>query len=177
MSLPNLVEEIELDVTLNHTWVGDVNVVLVAPDNTEHVVFSDTGWTGGVSCNGDSSDLGGNYTFSDSAGGDWWAEATTQGGTGVLTPGPYRTSVEGGSLSGGSPTSINSAFAGVNPNGTWTLRVIDGASSDTGSVTDRLIDPNLLARYREYRAAVDREYRVWHQVAPYARHLACPRRA
>ena len=42
-----------------------------------------------------------------------------------------------------------------------------------GSETQRLIDPVLLSRYREYRAAVDDEFRRWHLVAPYAQSLAC----
>jgi len=47
------------------------------------------------------------------------------------------------------------------------------ALGDSGSDTEHLIDPALLRRYREYRAAVDQEYRRWHLVAPYARHLGC----
>ncbi len=42
-----------------------------------------------------------------------------------------------------------------------------------GSETQRLIDPVLLSRYKEYRQAVEREFRRWHLVAPYARSLAC----
>ena len=47
------------------------------------------------------------------------------------------------------------------------------ALGDTGSDTAHLIDPVLLERYREYRAAVDQEFRRWHLVAPYARTLGC----
>lgn len=36
-----------------------------------------------------------------------------------------------------------------------------------------LVDPTLLSRYRDYRAAVDAEYRRWHLVAPYARSIGC----
>ena len=35
----------------------------------------------------------------------------------------------------------------------------------------QLIDPAVLERYRDYRACVDREFRRWHAVGPYARHL------
>jgi AraC-like DNA-binding protein len=35
------------------------------------------------------------------------------------------------------------------------------------------VDRLALERYRAYRAAVDREFRSWHQVAPYARQLGC----
>ena len=34
-----------------------------------------------------------------------------------------------------------------------------------------LIEPTMIDRYREYRAAVDRHFRRWHLVAPYAQHL------
>ena len=34
-----------------------------------------------------------------------------------------------------------------------------------------LIDPMIIDRYRGYRAAVDRNFRRWHLVTPYARHL------
>jgi AraC-like DNA-binding protein len=42
-----------------------------------------------------------------------------------------------------------------------------------GSQPGRLIDPALLSRYKDYRAAVDRKYRQWHLVAPYAHSLRC----
>ena len=57
------------------------------------------------------------------------------------------------------------------------VRVLVGrlalAGSDSGRADADLIDPALLHRAREYRAAVDRGFRRWHQVAPYARHLGC----
>ncbi len=40
-----------------------------------------------------------------------------------------------------------------------------------GSQTQRLVDPVLLARYKDYRAAVEREFRQCHLVAPYAHRL------
>ncbi len=47
------------------------------------------------------------------------------------------------------------------------------ALGDTGEATEHLIDPNLLERFRDFRSAVDQQYRRWHHVDPYARHLAC----
>ncbi len=43
----------------------------------------------------------------------------------------------------------------------------------TGLETQRLIDPVMLSRYKDYRAAVENEFRQWHLVAPYARSLGC----
>ena len=34
-------------------------------------------------------------------------------------------------------------------------------------------DPQVLARFRAFRAAVDAEHHHWHQVQDYARHLGC----
>lgn len=53
-------------------------------------------------------------------------------------------------------------------------RIALGARAAT---TDRLADPNLLSRYRDYRTAVDEEYRRWHLVAPYADRLGCSARS
>lgn len=41
----------------------------------------------------------------------------------------------------------------------------------TAATSSQLVDPSLLWRYRDYRAAVDDEYRRWHLVAHYARSL------
>ncbi len=47
------------------------------------------------------------------------------------------------------------------------------ALGESGTHAEHLIDPAVLQRYRNYRAAVDQAYRRWHLVAPYARHLGC----
>lgn len=44
---------------------------------------------------------------------------------------------------------------------------------ETDAGTTSGVDPVVLERFREYRAAVDREFRRWHLVTPYARHLGC----
>lgn len=46
-----------------------------------------------------------------------------------------------------------------------------------GAESGRLVDPALLSRYRDYRAAVDGTFRRWHLVAPYARSLGCSPRS
>lgn len=47
------------------------------------------------------------------------------------------------------------------------------ALGDARSATEQLIDPTILERFREYRAMVDQQFRQWHLVALYARHLGC----
>jgi AraC-like DNA-binding protein len=41
------------------------------------------------------------------------------------------------------------------------------------SMPDERFEPTVLQRFRRYRTAVEREYRRWHSVAQYARHLGC----
>jgi len=129
---------VSVAMTIAHSWVGDVEAVLIAPNETAFPLFARTGQIASTSC-GDSSNLGGLYNFTDTATGtNWWAEAAI-GGTGVaLTPGDYRTTETGPQPVGNfSPvTDLSAAFAGVsNPNGTWTLRVTDFGAIDTGSVS------------------------------------------
>jgi AraC-like DNA-binding protein len=42
---------------------------------------------------------------------------------------------------------------------------------DTGRPSTALIDPDVQARFREFRGAVEERYHHWHQVGPYARQL------
>lgn len=120
-----------------HSWAGDVNVTLIAPDNTSHVVYARTGQTGASA--GDSSDLSGPYNFKDSAAGtNWWTAANTAGATVAVPPGDYRTTAAGPQpvITTSPVTVMTAAFAGVvNPNGTWILRFTDNAAGDTGTVS------------------------------------------
>jgi AraC-like DNA-binding protein len=45
------------------------------------------------------------------------------------------------------------------------------ALGDTATTSQGLVDPNLLERYREYRAAVDKDYQQRHLVESYSRQL------
>jgi len=128
------ITNVSVDMTATHTWVGDVNVTLIAPDATQHVIFASTQSVAANGC-GDSSDLGNTYEFNDTATGDWWAESLNGTGTYVMAGGAYRTSSAGDVPGGGAPTSMNAAFAAANPTGTWKLRFEDGGGGDVGSVT------------------------------------------
>ncbi len=130
---------IEVSMTFNpmHTWAGDINAVLIAPNATTFTLFARTGQVGANA--GDSSDLSGPYIFRDSAvGTNWWAEAAARGAAEALTPGSYRTTQAGPQpVNTTSPvTNLTSAFSGVaNANGTWTLRLTDNAAGDTGTIS------------------------------------------
>jgi len=129
---------VSVNLTGVHTWVGDVQAVLTAPDSTSFTLFSRTGATTATSC-GDSSDLGGPYNFTDTAAGvNWWAAAATGGAAAAIPAGDYRTTTPGPQpVANTSPaTNLSAAFAGVsNPNGTWTLAVSDFGGGDTGTIT------------------------------------------
>ncbi|HSI88752.1 MAG TPA: FG-GAP-like repeat-containing protein [Pyrinomonadaceae bacterium] len=129
--------DVELNVTGNHTWVGDMAVTLIAPNGTSHVIFARTE-ASSTSCFGDSSDFAGPYLFTDAATGvNWWDAAFAATGTQPVPAGSYRTTAAGPNNTPPAPvTNMNAAFAGVpDANGTWTLRVTDGASGDTGAIT------------------------------------------
>lgn len=46
-----------------------------------------------------------------------------------------------------------------------------------GAAQDERIEPVVLKRFRRYRLAVEREYRRWHGVAPYAKRLGCSQKS
>lgn len=121
-----------------HTWIGDLQVALIAPDLTTFTIFSRVGQQDGAGDNGDSSRLSGTYTFSDTATNNMWTAAAAGGGSYIIPQGSYRTQYPGPYGNDGvgpEETSLNTAFTNVaNPNGVWTLRFQDCAQADTGSV-------------------------------------------
>lgn len=132
---------VEVSMTLTHTWVGDVTATLIAPNATQKVLFGYTGSTTAAGC-GDNSDLLGPYNFKDSAAappfGGWWQSATAATGLVALTSGDYRSTNLGGvgAVNPQPPTNLTAAFAGVaNSNGTWILRLTDGGVGDTGAIS------------------------------------------
>lgn len=139
---PSPIHSVSVDFTMEpaHTWIGDLQVFLIAPDSTTHTLFSRVGQQDPSSDNGDSSILSGTYTFSDLGMLNLWTAASAGGGNYLIPNGNHRTQTSGpfpDDNSGPEVTSINDAFAGVaNPNGTWTLRFMDCAQADTGSVSD-----------------------------------------
>ncbi len=124
-----------------HTWMGDIEAVLIAPNGASHTVFGRTLATTATSC-GDSTDLTGPYSFADTAAappnGGWWQTSNILGAAVPMTTGAYRTTAIGGAgATNPMPaTSMNPSFTGVaNANGTWTLRLSDHGGGDTGAVS------------------------------------------
>ena len=125
----------------NHSFMGDVTCILIAPNGATHSLFGHTLATTAVGF-GDSTDLAGPYIFSDTAptppNGGWWQAANVTGADVPMPTGTYRTTASGGAgaTNPQPPTNMNAAFTGVsNANGTWTMRLTDSCAQDTGAVS------------------------------------------
>ncbi len=132
-----------VNFTGTHTWVGDVEVTLIAPGGSPSmVVVSRIGVTTATGF-GDSSNYAGTYNFSDTAAGtNIWTVATDPlcGDTCNVAANTYRTTApgQGGQTNPAPVTSLLTTFGSLTPaqiNGTWTLRFRDAAQFDTGSVS------------------------------------------
>lgn len=124
-----------LALTMTHTYLGDLDVVLRSPGGTAFTIFSRVGAATSGSF-GDSSNLNGVYTFVDTATGNFWTASASAGANANVAAGSYRTSAAGPGTGG--VTSFNSAFSGLTAaqaNGTWTLTFRDGANQDTGTIS------------------------------------------
>ncbi|REJ78440.1 MAG: VCBS repeat-containing protein [Acidobacteria bacterium] len=130
------VTSVEIQVTIDHNWVGDISATLIAPDATEHLLFGRTGATAAFPC-GDGSALSGVYTFRDSAAGtNWWTAAADN--VNSVPPGAYRTTETGplAATTNAPLTELSISFPPtMDPNGVWILRLNDVNFEDVGSVT------------------------------------------
>src|SRR5262245_23270719 len=113
---------------LSHTAPDNIDAMLIAPNGTRIYLMSDAGGVNGVN--------GVTLTFDDAAAGQLPA-------TGTITTGSYQpTNVNQGdpdTIPGAPTTPPNVSttladFRGLNPNGTWELRVVDDAALDSGSM-------------------------------------------
>lgn len=134
------VNQVSVNFTGTHSFVGDYIVTLIAPNAASHILFNRVGKATTVGGDyGDGSNLSGTYVFSDVGTLNIWTQANAAGDVANVLNGVYRTQPSGiGSpvATGPAFTSLNTAFAAVpNPNGNWTLRFQDCAGGDTGGVT------------------------------------------
>lgn len=118
---------------MSHTFPDDVDVLLVGPTGQKFIAISDAG---------DTNDwVGATITLDDAAANALADVASNQ--TGTFRPGNFGTVQDpfpapapaGPHLSpapGGAAT-FASAFGGLNPNGTWSLYVVDDAGTDVGT--------------------------------------------
>ena len=127
------VTKVTVSVTgFSHTFPGDVDMLLVGPGGQKFIVMSDSG--GGT----DVVNL--NMTFDDTAATLLPATLVsgtfrpTNIGTGDLFPAPAPSAPYQSPATAGAAT-FASVFNGLNPNGTWSLYVVDDAGVDTGSIS------------------------------------------
>jgi subtilisin-like proprotein convertase family protein len=134
----------------NHTYPGDVDMLLVAPDGRGFVVMSDTGGTAPASpVVFELSDRGATALPSNGIPSfkQFRATNTTNGGADNFPSpapvGPYGNAA--GATVGVDP--MSAYFDGVDPNGDWKLYIVDDTIGDAGSITQWALD---LTSYPEY---------------------------
>ena len=116
---PNLITDVNLDVDINHTYVGDLYIRLTSPSGTfRDLLVNPLNGTG--SCSGDNIRV----TFDDQAA----TSVQSQCGAGVP-------SINGTYI----PNQSLASFINENPSGNWTVRVYDLVGGDVG----RLISATL----------------------------------
>ena len=109
------ITDLNVKVRLNHTFDGDLEIRLIAPDGTMVLLSDNRGGTGDNYGTG-ANDCSGTHTVFDDS-------AATAISAGIA---PYAGSFR--------PEQPLSAFNGKNQIGTWKLRVTDTASQDVGTV-------------------------------------------
>ena len=136
------IDSIGLSMTISHTFFGDLDSVLIAPDATQHVIFRSV-----LMCNvaaqcpnagGSNQSVSGFVLkFSNFVPGAGTTPATNPWSGPLVNNTNYVTTTEGASAAPpGTPTDFRVALAGIaDPNGTWTLRFRDGWNADTGTVS------------------------------------------
>ena len=118
---------------LNHTFPDDLDILLVGPQGQSLIVVSDIGG---------SSDASVSITLDDSAAaslpdGGPLVSGTfrpTNAGTGDSFPTPAPAPPYNSGAPAGSAT-LSSVFNGTNPNGAWSLYVVDDENLDSGSIS------------------------------------------
>jgi subtilisin-like proprotein convertase family protein len=129
----------------NHTWVGDLQIILTAPNGDNVHLISVTGAPGPTSF-GDSSDFGGKYLFVNSGGLNFSAAAAAEA-TGALPVPPGTYNRETNPNAGATIGVDNDTFAVFNNDsvrGNWVLTVKDWGAGDTGSLASWTLNINLV---------------------------------
>lgn len=136
-TLDEPIVSVNLSLTITHSFVGDVRVILkYQPDDgsgatLQTVIMERTGALN-ADDTGDSTNLGGTYVFVNGAT-TIWESAVTLGSTAAVPSGMYGPFVNtlGGTFT---PIEQDAPFRRRTGRGTWTLEVSDGALFDTGTV-------------------------------------------
>jgi len=110
---------------ISHTYPDDLDILLVGPGGQKVLLMSDAG--GGAGINNVT------LTFDDAAASKLPDSSAIVAGT--YKPTDFVTGDTFPSPAPGGPYGTTlSAFSGLDPNGTWSLYVLDDAASDSGSI-------------------------------------------
>jgi subtilisin-like proprotein convertase family protein len=153
--MPGVLQTLELNGLISHTNNADLDITLTAPDGRVATLTTD---------NGGSND----NVFVDTQ----WADRFSFSGqipytntAGLTTDRLYANNVN---ASGLVPEESMSMFRGINPNGTWTLTIVDDTVGNTGTLNGWALDM-LTATCEEVFpdiAVSDTAYSVTHDPAP-----------
>lgn len=138
-------EDISLSLTLNHTWVSDLEVMLTSPNGTSSLLIFGRAGMRQSGSSGQSANLAGTYVFHDDAIQDFWASFAGAATSFNIPPGTYRTTTQGrqarastvATNAGGCSTFLRGAFGQLpasKVNGVWTLRLVDRVATDVGTI-------------------------------------------
>ena len=109
---------------LTHSFLQDVNVLLVGPSGANSILMSHVGFPNGASSV--------NLTFDDFAPAALPASGAV--GSGTWQPTAYNPPTFPANAPAGPYTAALSAFSGIDPNGTWSLYVYDDSGGDIGQI-------------------------------------------
>ncbi|MBC8064416.1 MAG: PEP-CTERM sorting domain-containing protein [Chlorobia bacterium] len=130
LSFGTAASTVDVGVGEEHSFCGDLDMMLVAPSGTNLVFLSDVGSLG---------DMNGAYTFDDEAASPILPDGAGQIVGGNIVNGSYRFSATGAGDPFLSPAPspvfeniLFSVFDGENPNGIWELYIMDDAPGDAG---------------------------------------------
>lgn len=113
-----------------HTWCGDLIATLTGPAGT--ITFLNRIGSTTSAGVGDSSDMAGAYTFSDSSSASIWTAAL---GTTLAVPqGTYEAQTRSATFAY-QRVNMLSTFGGTGSAGNWTLKITDNAGGDTGGIS------------------------------------------
>jgi subtilisin-like proprotein convertase family protein len=111
---------------VNHTFPDDFDVLLVAPGGNNLILMSDVGGGDDVTNR--------TITFSDAASGSLPDGTTLNSGTFLPTNIGAGDTFPAPAPAPSANTTFAAAFAGIVPNGVWSLFVVDDAGADMGSI-------------------------------------------
>ena len=122
------ITDVSVSMALTHTFASDLSATLIAPGGVIQSPIFIKPTTVNIACGSAFDFIGVTYTFNDQATLNLWNALTS----GNPAAGAYRATGANSS----NPLGLTTAFSSVSsPNGTWTLRVTDTGTGDTGSIS------------------------------------------